>query len=90
MKIVLNKSNTGELAFGCDSRDEIRTSAVFQLVISAVRRLLAGLFDGEQTERVVKACQIKLLKIGYEGLTLTIYSAEPDMLSKSSRQNIPT
>jgi len=38
------------------ARDEIRTSAVFQLVISAVRRLLAGLFDGNKLSGLVKAC----------------------------------
>jgi hypothetical protein len=44
------------------SRDEIRTSAIFQLDISAVRRLLAGLLQWEQTERIVKAYTTKLKK----------------------------
>jgi hypothetical protein len=38
---------------GYSARDEIRTSALFQLVICRVRRLLAGLLEGTQQYRNV-------------------------------------
>ena len=45
---------------GICARDEIRTHPAYQLVMIAVRRLLAGLLVENKTERLGKACRIKL------------------------------
>jgi hypothetical protein len=62
------------LSEGICARDEVHTSAIFQLVTSAARRLLAGLLQWEQTERIVKACTTKFKKTSYNS---TLLSREP-------------